>query len=49
VYIRIPITAHNTLYDCLACQHICQMNSEEKEKINEDMFFTEEETNMFLE
>ncbi|HCO74768.1 MAG TPA: hypothetical protein DIT16_07950 [Clostridium sp.] len=45
----IPITAHHTLYDCLACQHICPMNSEQKEKIIEDIFFTEEETNMLLE
>lgn len=49
VCIRIPITAHHTLYDCLACQHICPMNSEQKEKIIEDIFFTEEETNMLLE
>ncbi|HBL06385.1 MAG TPA: hypothetical protein DDZ33_05525, partial [Clostridium sp.] len=33
----------------MACQHICPMNSEQKEKIIEDIIFTEEETNMLLE
>ncbi len=45
----IPESVHHTLYDCLICQHVCPMNSKQKEYVIGHMAFTEEETGMLLE
>ncbi|WP_160680072.1 4Fe-4S double cluster binding domain-containing protein [Clostridium sp. C8-1-8] len=45
----IPVQSHHTLYDCLKCQIICPMNQAQRNKIIENISFTEEETNLLLE